>query len=65
MIRPLRPCKPGCPGWRVAWAGSFRLVQRCEACWTSEVLKPTRRYYQQQPECRLALAKEISNAQTR
>lgn len=56
MIKPSRPCKPGCPGWRVVRAfGLINLVRTCERCWAGSVLKPSYRYYQRQPECREAL----------
>lgn len=55
MIRPTKPCKPGCPGWRVVRVLTINVVQPCRACWEREVLKPSFRYYQRQPECRAAI----------
>jgi len=61
MVKPSKPCKSGCPGWRVARVGCFNVVQRCHQCWADSVLKPSFRYYQRQPECRAALS-EVNNA---
>jgi hypothetical protein len=58
MIRPRIPCKPGCPGWRVARVLAITVVRPCSDCWAREILKPSPRYYHRQPECLAALARQ-------
>ncbi len=62
MIRPLRPCKPGCPGWRVARVGGCPVIGVCLRCWAAEPVRPTIAYYMRQREVRAALT---TGAQTR
>ncbi len=62
MVKPTRPCNPGCPGWRVARVLAVHVVRPCPHCWQHEILRPNHRYYERQPECRLALTKESTHA---
>lgn len=63
MIRPTRPCKRECPGWKVVHVGAFKVVHRCRECWADSVLKPSFRYYQSQPACLEALRAATVNNQ--
>jgi hypothetical protein len=58
MIRPLHPCSPDCPGWKVSRVLGMPIVRRCHECWKRELLSPGPTYYQRQPACLAALANQ-------
>lgn len=60
MITPIHPCKPGCPGWRIARVLGMLVVMPCRECWSGDILRPTFRYYHRQPECLEALRQNRS-----
>jgi len=64
MIKPLHPCSPACPGWKVSRILGVAIAQRCPACWAREVISPGPNYYQRQPACLAALARKEPNGLT-